>query len=308
MQKKEIIKEITALRAFHEVPISEMTEKDIKKYLKERFPSTPQKIQKSLTDKIIGESIKFNWNAHKIRTIEVMTPASEALCQFMQLDRATRRMLVRKGAVFKDKNGVIILSINVTVVKTLIAVMKLKGSKADIAKQVVDSINTAKTSQYVSITTADIDEALGLAADYLNSDSSTEKETERLMKNAMTTIMGQFQNYANDNPKISRDVIASGGFTVKKITPRKKQEWSAKNNEEVQGTIDLQAPGGGPYTCHLWWISYDGVTFERMDPTIAANMQVKGFAGGIDLFFQHQLITKKGPQEKSNVIRVTVLR
>jgi len=121
----------------------------------------------------------------------------------------------------------------------------------------------------------------------------------------MIGLMFLFQTYANANSGSAELAIKSGGFDVRKVTPRKKQPWSAKNNP-VAGIIDLTAGGGGGYTAHDWWISYNGSTFVRLTPTMAASCQVTGLASGITVYFMHQLITKDGPQGFDLVIKIPV--
>jgi hypothetical protein len=121
----------------------------------------------------------------------------------------------------------------------------------------------------------------------------------------MQAMMYIFQKYANENPETANAAILSGGFTVKSITPRKAQKWSVKNNP-VQGVLDLQAAGSGSYTCHTWWISFDGKIFEQFATTMDANVQVFGLASRMSVYFMHQVITKDGPQGFDLVIMKNV--
>jgi hypothetical protein len=243
---------------------------------------------------------KLQWVADKIIYAiaylkgEIITVEDDSAV-FYSFSRIDRRNLLRKGGAYKTEGGAIILMSNLVVMKKLIAVMNLKGSKADKAQQCVKIINTAKTSTYCSIPLATINILLGLAEAYSNSKPGNKESTWTNLNNAMQAMMYIFQKYANENPQTAHSAILSGGFSVKKITPRKAQKWSVKNNP-IQGVLDLHAGGSGSYTCHTWWISFDGKTFEQFATTMDANAQLSGLASGMKVWFMHEVIGKDGPQ------------
>ncbi len=246
---------------------------------------------------------EINWIEKKALKNRILE--EELDCEYLQLNRADRRRLCRKGNYSKDKNGIITLSVSVAMVRTLIAVMKLKGSKADITKQAEDLINKAKTSPFVSIPLVTIDALLALAELYGDSSVAAESEAWRELNNGLKAMMSLFQNFANYNPLEANEAILSGGFSVMKISPRKQQKWSAKNTP-VEGILALKAAGSRVRSCHDWWISYNGATFSRLDPTTAAETLVTGLASGITVYFMHQLITKDGPQGFDLVLKKVV--
>ncbi len=203
-----------------------------------------------------------------------------------------------------DSRGIVVL-MSVTVVKTLIAVLPLKGSKADKTVHAQTLITKCGVSTYVSILPATIT-ALHLAAtNYGNSNPGNEETMWLNLNNGLKAMMAVFQAYGNANPLNASDCFTLAGFDIKKMTPRGKQPWSAKNNV-VAGVIDLTATGGPGRSCHEWWISYNGSTFVRLEPTMQASTQVSGLASGTTVYFMHQLITKDGPQGMDLVIKIPV--
>lgn len=291
-----------------EQPISEMTEKEIKKYLNKKFPSTPLNIEHSLMNEIMDDELKIKWKkGKKIYKAEITTPQTEFLIDFLSMPKKIRKIIAKNGAVVKDKNGVIIFMSLPVMIRTLRAVMNLKGSKADITKKIIDIINTAKDSEYVDIPTPSINTMLAQAQTFGDSKSSTEPEAWRQINNSLKAMMGEFQNFANDNPNLAHAAIISGGFTIQKITPRGPQKWGVKNTA-IQGTLAFKATGSRKRSFHVWYISVDGVNFEIFDMTLAAETMLRGRGEGTALFFKHQLYTKDGPQGFDDVVDITVSR
>ena len=210
-----------------------------------------------------------------------------------------------KGINAATENGMIILMSMPVMQRKFIAVLKWKGSKADKAKYAHDTLAIAATSTFVTVPPLTITNVGVLATTYGNSSVGTEETAWNNLNNAMIAIMYLFQNFANLNAATAEAAILSGGFECKKVTPRKKQPWSVKNNP-VAGVIDLTAGGFRGTGFHDWWISYDGKTFTRLDPTTAAHTQVTGLASNITVYFMHQLITKDGPQGFDAVLKINV--
>jgi hypothetical protein len=209
-----------------------------------------------------------------------------------------------KGVDMTHFNGMIILAELPVMQRKYIAVFKWKGSKADKTKQAKDALALAAVSTYVSVPSGTIT-ALGLLATaYGDSTPAGEQAAWTALNNGMEGLKFLFQSYANANPTTAQLGIESGGFSCKKVTPRKQQPWAVKNNP-VGGILDLTAAGakGG---FHDWWISYNGITFVRLDPTMKAHTQVTGLASGIEVYFMHQVITSNGPQGFDAVLKITV--
>ncbi len=213
-----------------------------------------------------------------------------------------------KGIDTTSENGMIILMATVTMQKKYIATINWKGSKADKTKQALDMLICQAVTTYVTTPPLSISAARLLAHAYGDSTPGNEEATFTALNNAMIAIMFAYQTYANANPATASDGIKSGGYDVKTITPRGKQPWTALNSV-IQGTIDLTAGGAGANKgFHDWHISFDGISFERMTPTTAAHTQITGLAGGKQVWFMHQIITKDGPQGYDLIIQITVNR
>ena len=118
--------------------------------------------------------------------------------------------------------------------------------------------------------------------------------------------MAPFQKAANLNPKDAADILTSGKFSIKTVSPRQKQALKIENSN-VKGRILITGPVQGAYTAHDWWYTLDnGVTAVRMNPTIGSKTMLEGMISGAKVGIAHQIITKKGPQGISAFVYITV--
>ena len=225
--------------------------------------------------------------------------------EYCYLNDADRKNGNNQYVKITDGKGAIILFSRVVVVKKMIAVTNFKGSKADKAKQALDLINKAATATLVVVLPANIAALLLLVPLYANSLPGDEETTWNNLYNGIYAMKNLFQVYANANPTMAETAIKQGGFSIKKITPRDAQKWTAIPNA-IQGTVDLTAAGSGPRTLHDWWFSTDGRIFVRLDPTILAHTQVVGLAGNTVVYFMHQVINADGPMGFDLTIKYTV--
>jgi hypothetical protein len=280
----------------HEVKAAEQPEKMTIKEFAAKAKAAVGKSFEWMKEKISDAVNHLNGN-----TITVDDDTAE----YSYFDRGLRRTLDRIGGAMLNEKGQIVLTVTVVTIKTLIAVMNLTGSKADIAKKANDIITASAASSLVTVPLATITILRGLATTYLGSTPGTEQAAWLALNNGMKGLMTLFQAAANGSPSTANAIILSGGFKVKRQTERKKQAWSVKNNPVV-GVLDLLATGARGRVVHDWWVSLDGKVFTRLDPTVAANTQVSGYASGITLYFMHQLITKDGPQGFDAVLKIVV--
>ena len=206
-----------------------------------------------------------------------------------------------------NDNGVIILFARLRVIKKVILCIKLKGSKADKAKRLFDIITACGVGGLVTTLPATIAALLLLVPLYSNSNPENEETTFNNLYNGVLAVMFTYQNYCNANPTNALVCAAQGNFDVKVQTPRKKQALTIANNA-VQGTIDVTAGGGPARSAHIWKISFDGIVFDYYSTTLVAHLQVNGLAGGIEVWFLHELITTDGPQGYDLMLNVTVAR
>ena len=121
----------------------------------------------------------------------------------------------------------------------------------------------------------------------------------------LKALMRLVQTTADKKPADAVEIIESFKLRVKKVALHQITKFAATNGTEA-GVIDLVAPGGANYTCHDWGFSADGITFVRMQPTVAAHAQIKGLKPDSYVYFQHELINKKGGTGISEVIKIRV--
>lgn len=232
---------------------------------------------------------------------------AEGQGKVVYFDKDDERKGINGYLQITNDKGVIILLSKVVLIKKVILCMKLKGSKADKAKMFFDTITACGTGVLVVTPPLTISALLLLVPLYANSNPGNEETTYNNLYNGVMAVMFNYQNYCNNNPSTALTAAKQGNFDVRIQTPRKKQELKGINNA-VQGTVDITAAGGPSRSAHEWKISYDGVIFTYISTTLQAHLQVNGLAGGIEVWFLHQLITKDGPQGYDFVVKITVDR
>ena len=279
------------------------------KALNEKKIETPKNVFGKMIEKVFVEPFQFVVNKVNKLVDLINTPAFQEGNLTVSYPSAGDEKAGTNGFyILRDTQGCIILFAKLVMQKKYIATINWKGSKADKTAKANAMITSQAISEFVTVPGGTITALRLLATNYGSSTPGTEEATFTLLNNGLIAVMFLFQTYANANYGTASDGIKSGGFDVKTITPRGKQPWSAVNSV-VQGTIDLTAAGAGANKgFHEWLISYDGINFERMLPTTAAHTQVTGLAGGIEVWFMHQVINSKGPQGFDLVIQITVNR
>src|ERR1039458_5838291 len=277
--------------------------------MNERKNVSPKTIFGQIIEKVFVEPFQFVVNKiNKLVVVLNMPTFQEGKLTVQYPSIEDEKAGTNPFYVLRDANGLIVLFAKVVMQKKYIATINWKGSKADKAAKAVTMIDLQAVSTFVSVPGGTITALRLLASNYGSSTSGTEESTFTALNNGLIAVMFLFQTYANNNYGTAEDGIKSGGFSCKAITARGKQPWSAVNSV-VQGTIDLTAAGAGPgKNFHEWLVSYDGINFERMLPTTSAHTQVTGIAGGIEIWFMHQVINEKGPQGFDLVIQLTVNR
>jgi hypothetical protein len=272
--------------------------------LKEK--NAPTSFGGKLVDKFITQPMKFVEGKINRFIDYIKTPVIEnGNMEYCYLSDEDRKSGNNQYAKITNGKGLIILFARVVVVKKLIAVTNFLGSKADKGKQALNIINKAATATLVTVLPADIAALLLLVPLYSNSLPGEEETTWNNLYNGIYAMKNLFQVYANGHPTMAETAILQGGFTVKRITSRDPQKWTAVPNA-MQGTVDLTAAGSVSRSLHDWWFSTDGKIFVRLDPTMLAHTQVTGLAGNTIVYFMHQVITVDGPQGFDLTIKYTV--
>ena len=167
-------------------------------------------------------------------------------------------------------------------------------------------ITTSQTSTYVTVPAANIEAANKALSNFQKASTAAAREAAlRPLRQALQGIMFFFQSAANADPANGIVIVESGGFKVKKIVPRQKGDFELSNGIN-SGTVNLDAEGAGPHTCHDWRYSADGTTFVHLPPTINAHTQVTGLAPGQYAYFTHEVVNKDGGQGVSQIERIMV--
>jgi len=218
--------------------------------------------------------------------------------------RSNRRLSARNLRKKRPYGPVIILTTSVTI-HAVTAVLDIPDGNLERGQRADEILTKAASSTYVTVPPPDILAMRGRLSDYNAATPATRENRWRLVHNDLKALMGIFQTAANDNVGDAQAIIESGGFKVKHAPSFHKHVFQAENSA-ISGVIDLTAEGGGQQSCHDWMYSPDGVTWERMTPTVLAHTQKSGLTPKTDAYFTHELITAAGPQGLSQVVKIIV--
>jgi hypothetical protein len=206
----------------------------------------------------------------------------------------------------KTKNvEIILVSLIPTAVHQMIATLDMPTGKGQRSARATIISAAAGGSTFLTIPPATITALNNLITLYTNSTTAGRKSAYNKLSKALKALMATFQTAGDLNPDTAEALIKSGGFGVKKVAIKQKQIFGAKNGPD-SGSILLVAQGGGNYSCHDWMISLDGIHFTRMAPTVAGNTKATGLTPLTWAWFTHELVTKKGGQGISQIIKIQV--
>ena len=215
------------------------------------------------------------------------------------------RRIKERNILAGSKKTYIIMVLNVQVVHTIKATLDMPDGILKRIKRAKDISEASAHSTYVTIDTAIITALNNLIVNYENAISSERETAYRKLLAALKSLMATFQTAADLDVDNAEAIVMSGKFGVKKVALKQKGKFTVVNGIDP-GTVDLTAQGGGAYSCHDWLFSETGDTFERMPPTVAAKTQKTGLASGKYAYFIHELVTKKGGQGVSQIIKIMV--
>ncbi len=149
--------------------------------------------------------------------------------------------------------------------------------------------------------------ALLAAITAFNSAVGAMKKTKwRAVKTTLKSLMRTFQNAMDLDPTNAAAICASGGFKVKKVSPKQKNVFTADRGLE-SGTVQLVGNTSAKRHFHAWWISLDWVTFTLIMGTNDADNLVTGLLPNHRYWFRHQLRMAKGPHGALQTLFVDVL-
>ncbi len=99
------------------------------------------------------------------------------------------------------------------------------------------------------------------------------------------------QGVADANVERAESIILSAGMEVKKDGGRSAPDNDVEDGQEI-GTVVLTGKGAG---AHQWQQSPDqGITIVNLDPTMVANITVKGLVPGQKVWFRNRQVLRKG--------------
>jgi hypothetical protein len=192
------------------------------------------------------------------------------------------------------------------IIHQITAVLDMPDDYLQKGQHAEDIITASGASTLVTVPPANITAAKAAVATFEGAATPAAREAAvRPMRQALQGIMSFFQVAANADPADAEVIIESGGFKVKKITPRQKQDFELSNGIN-SGTVNLEAPGGVNYACHDWMYSADGISFIHLPPTMSAHTHMDGLTVGQWAYFTHEVVTKDGGQGVSQIEKIMV--
>ena len=220
--------------------------------------------------------------------------------------KKNRGLMMRSLKNQKQSTKYIILSLIPTAIHAITAVLDVPNGYLAKGEKAGEVVNAWTDNKWLPVDAVLQKQYLDDITNYTDADSTAARNSAwKIVHDDLKALMRQVQTAADKKPADAIEIIESFKFRVKKVAQHQIQKFAATNGTE-SGVIDLVAPGGANYTCHDWWFSADGITFVRMQPTVAAHTQIKGLKPDSYVYFQHELINKKGGTGISEVIKIRV--
>jgi len=222
------------------------------------------------------------------------------------LNTRANQSFVKRRLKSKKCNDIFILFAMPTAVHAVIATLAMPTGDAERGVRAKAIIDASAVSTWVTVDAGIITVLNAKLVLYNNATTpGTRKSAYKVLLSKLKALMALFQAPADDAPINSIAIIQSGAFGIKGVSNPQKHVFGAKNGAEP-GTIELEAEGTGAHTCHDWMYSRDGITFTRMEPTVAANTSMTGLTSKDNAYFMHQVIDKTGGLGWSQIILIVV--
>ena len=126
----------------------------------------------------------------------------------------------------------------------------------------------------------------------------------RTAKSQAHLLKAYVQSIANANPEHAAEIIESAGMSVKKLTVRQPQGFTAECGD-VSTSVDLAAPAGA--MAYHWFYSADGgKTYTQAPSTGYSTTTLLNLTPGILYLFQFQPIHGEGPGDLADPISLMV--
>ena len=191
-------------------------------------------------------------------------------------------------------------------VKILTAVLDIADGDPSRGTKALAVVTASGTSTWVIIPIGTITALLAAITSFNNGVGAQKKTRWGIVKTSLKAIMRLFQNAMDLDPVNAAEICASGGFKLKKISPKQKNVYTATRGE-ASGTVQLVGNTSPKNHFHAWWISIDGINFTLIMGTNDADNLIIGLTPGKRYWFQHQLRMAKGPNGLLQTLFVDVL-
>jgi hypothetical protein len=127
----------------------------------------------------------------------------------------------------------------------------------------------------------------------------------RALQDDLHAIKSYIQQIANANPGNAEAIVTSTTLTLRKATPRIKQDLAAKHGA-VSGSVRLVAKSAGHRASYQWQWSLDQKVWTDLPVTIQARTTVLNLTPAVMHYFRYHPVTKTGPGDWSQVVSLLV--
>ena len=193
-----------------------------------------------------------------------------------------------------------------TAIHIITAALNIKDTDPSRGVKALVVATACGTSTFVIIPIGTITALLAAITAYNSAVGAQKKTKWRIVKTSLKSIMRTFQTAMDLTPADAVACCESGGFSVKKVSIRQKNVFTANRGLD-SGTVALIGNTSAKPHFHAWWISTDGITFTLIMGTNDADNLVTGLLPNKRYWFQHQLRMAKGPHGTLQTLFVDVL-
>ena len=199
---------------------------------------------------------------------------------------------------------------------TIIAVLDLKISVQDLIGLVKTIVTNMSASPYFK---APVPPLATISADNakletLQATALTKTKGAAAARNAQRAIVtadlhllkAYVQSVANADEANAETIIKSAGFTVRKATPRVKQDLTLKPGK-VSGVINAAAKAAVGRASYDWEYSTDGTTWTALPTTLQAKTVLTGQKAGSTVYVRHRVVTKAGVGDWGQAVSMLVV-
>jgi hypothetical protein len=199
--------------------------------------------------------------------------------------------------------------------RTIIAVLDLKipvGALIVLAKTIVTNMtsNAYFTSPIPPLGTLSADNAKleteqATALTKTKGAVAARDAQKAIVTTDLRLLKAYVQSVANGDEANAETIIKSAGMSVRKVTPRVKQDLTLKAGK-VSGELAVVAKSAGRAS-YDWQVSTDGATWTSLPSTLQARTVITGQKPGSTIFVRHRVVTKTGVGDWSQAASTLVM-